>query len=584
MTAAAPELVALHRAAQALRTALGPEDEAVAQRLEASVLRPLRDLLTGADAAAEPPPAPAGVWELARRATALRASPAAPAALLEATAALQDLALGDGAGPEATEARLAELRRLQAGLPAEIRLAPAGPYLATNVERVHDWLGRPLAPRPQLALCRCGASARKPLCDGTHARIGFSGAKHPDRVPDRRDSYRGQQLTVLDNRGTCQHSGLCTDRLPTAFRQGEATFVRPSGGRLDELIRAVRDCPSGALSYAVDGVEARAAVDFHGTREPAIEITKDGPYRVTGGIPVRDDAGEEVPRNAGASHEHCALCRCGQSLNKPFCSGMHWTAGFRDPVPDPERTPTVFEWCGGLPALTRMTRRFYETHVPQDPLLAPLFAGMSADHPERVACWLSEVFGGPPLYSRRYGGYPRMVAQHMGRGLAEEQRARWVALLLRSARETGLPADAEFRSAFAAYIEWGSRLAVENSQPGAHPPQHMPMPRWDWTTAAGPPGSRISALAPPASDAPAAVPAPPADGPVSFAAHVKPLFRERDRASMRFAFDLWALEDVRAHAEAILERLRAGSMPCDGPWPPRQVATFERWIASGKRA
>jgi hypothetical protein len=53
---------------------------------------------------------------------------------------------------------------------------------------------------------------------------------------------------------------------------------------------------------------------------------------------------------------------------------------------------------------------------------------------------------------------------------------------------------------------------------------------------------------------------------------------------MRFAFDLWALEDVRAHAEAILERLRAGSMPCDGPWPPPQVATFERWIASGKRA
>lgn len=54
----------------------------------------------------------------------------------------------------------------------------------------------------------------------------------------------------------------------------------------------------------------------------------------------------------------------------------------------------------------------------------------------------------------------------------------------------GLPNDAEFRSAFGAYIEWGYRLAVENSQSGARPPEHMPMPHWDWHTAAGPPGSR----------------------------------------------------------------------------------------------
>ena len=63
-----------------------------------------------------------------------------------------------------------------------------------------------------------------------------------------------------------------------------------------------------------------------------------------------------------------------------------------------------------------------------------------------------------------------MISQHLGKELTEEQRARWVALLLRSAREAGLPNDAEFRSAFGAYIEWGSRLAVENSQSGARPP------------------------------------------------------------------------------------------------------------------
>jgi hypothetical protein len=59
-------------------------------------------------------------------------------------------------------------------------------------------------------------------------------------------------------------------------------FVAPSGGRMDEIIRAVRDCPSGALSFALDGVEARAGVDYHATRPARIEVSKDGPYRVSG--------------------------------------------------------------------------------------------------------------------------------------------------------------------------------------------------------------------------------------------------------------------------------------------------------------
>jgi hypothetical protein len=77
---------------------------------------------------------------------------------------------------------------------------------------------------------------------------------------------------------------------------------------------------------------------------------------------------------------------------------------------------------------------------------------------------------------------------------------------------------------------------------------------------------------------------PGADEQLSFEAHIKPLFRERDRQSMRFAFDLWSQDDVATHAEAILERLRAGTMPCDGAWPPAQVAVFERWVKSGAPA
>jgi hypothetical protein len=68
---------------------------------------------------------------------------------------------------------------------------------------------------------------------------------------------------------------------------------------------------------------------------------------------------------------------------------------------------------------------------------------------------------------------------------------------------------------------------------------------------------------------------------LSFERDVRPLFREKDRDSMRRAFDLWSHSDVQAHQDAILQRLRDGTMPCDGAWPPDNVAVFQRWIASG---
>lgn len=563
--------------------------DAVISRLDASVIRPLVDALGGDNgplSQAASVHEPADLRGLALRATRLCASAAVPAELLEATSALQDLASRPVVGdpPDAVGRYVEDLRELQRDMPAVIRLEADGPLLVTNVENLRDWLGQPMPSTPQMALCRCGGSVMKPFCDGTHATNGFSDAKDPSRLPDRQDTWVGQQVTVLDNRGTCQHSGFCTDRLATVFRLGEEPFVAPSGGRMDEIVRAVRDCPSGALSYAIDRVEARDAVDYHDGRELTIEVSKDGPYRLTGSIALQDPNGYDVARNDGASREHYALCRCGHAQNKPFCTGMHWYVEFKDPVPDPERTPTMFEWAGGLPALTRMTRLFYEKHVPNDPMLGPIFANMSADHPQRVAKWLGEVFGGPPSYSDEYGGYPRMISQHLGKRLTEEWRARWVALLLQSAKEAGLPNDAEFRSAFQSYIEWGSRLAVENSQANSRPPEHMPMPHWDWSTGAGPPTGRISALAPPADEDEPVVVLPAADEPVRFEKHIKPLFRGRDRQSMTFAFDLWSYDDVNQHADAILERLTNGTMPCDGAWPVERIDVFQRWNQSGRLA
>jgi hypothetical protein len=78
------------------------------------------------------------------------------------------------------------------------------------------------------------------------------------------------------------------------------------------------------------------------------------------------------------------------------------------------------------------------------------------------------------------------------------------------------------------------------------------------------------------------VTAPAAHEPVSFAQHIKPLFRATDRESMAFAFDLWDVDDVRSNAEAILGRLRQGTMPCHGGWSSDTIELFGRWIAAGK--
>jgi hemoglobin len=97
-----------------------------------------------------------------------------------------------------------------------------------------------------------------------------------------------------------------------------------------------------------------------------------------------------------------------------------------------------------------------------------------------VTLWWTEVFGGPAAYTEELGGYHRMVSRHRDLGITREQRFRFVSLMSHAADDAGLPADPEFRSALMAYVEWGTRLAMHNSQPGAEVPPEAPVPRWGW--------------------------------------------------------------------------------------------------------
>jgi hemoglobin len=149
-------------------------------------------------------------------------------------------------------------------------------------------------------------------------------------------------------------------------------------------------------------------------------------------------------------------------------------------------TQTIYEYAGGAPAFRRLVERFYEK-VRADALLAPLFATFTEEHLQGVAIWLGEVFGGPALYSQQHGGHHGILVRHGGLAISEPQRARWAELMVATAGEE-LPAEPRLQRRFADYIEWGTRIARDASQPGYVARGAGSTPRWDWGPD-GPPGA-----------------------------------------------------------------------------------------------
>ena len=215
---------------------------------------------------------------------------------------------------------------------AAIVAAPNGPLLVSGPvalyrrRAVQSEHGEPLAwettqrveTGPRYALCRCGQSARKPFCDGTHARVGFVADESASGTyGERSKELGGTGITVRDDRSICVHAGFCGTRIANVWGQvpetGEST-VRA------QVISMIEKCPSGALTYRFDD-----DADVEPLFAEAIAVTDDGPLWVTGRVPVTMATGERLEvRN------RVTLCRCGASSNKPLCDGTHAKAGFSD--------------------------------------------------------------------------------------------------------------------------------------------------------------------------------------------------------------------------------------------------------------
>ncbi|MDV7141060.1 CDGSH iron-sulfur domain-containing protein [Tropicimonas sp. TH_r6] len=195
-----------------------------------------------------------------------------------------------------------------------------GPLIVKGGAMIARMDGEAVETRPVMALCRCGASANKPFCDGTHAKIGFESRGGTPAGRDRVIAYEGAEVTVHFNPRLCAHAAECGRLAAHIFSDQQRPWIQPDKGSVAEVEAVVRACPSGALQMSAPGEEAgQLFADRAG-----ISVQKDGPYWVQGIAPP-------VPMDAeGGSAAKFVLCRCGQSGNKPFCDGSHRDAGWRD--------------------------------------------------------------------------------------------------------------------------------------------------------------------------------------------------------------------------------------------------------------
>ena len=202
---------------------------------------------------------------------------------------------------------------------ASVRLMPNGPYIVNNISKLSNIKGE-IEVGEAMALCRCGASANKPFCDGSHKKINFNSDKNDDRTEDNKEAYIGRDITIYDNRSLCAHAGVCTDNLATVFRKKHEPWINPDAETVEEITTIIKKCPSGALNYSINNSDEKSEGS-----ESAIKVAPNGPYVVTGRVELTD-----VTWGSGAKKQQFTLCRCGASKNKPFCDGSHWSIDFTD--------------------------------------------------------------------------------------------------------------------------------------------------------------------------------------------------------------------------------------------------------------
>jgi hemoglobin len=142
--------------------------------------------------------------------------------------------------------------------------------------------------------------------------------------------------------------------------------------------------------------------------------------------------------------------------------------------------PSLYEHAGGADALHRLEDIFYSS-VLADPVLQPLFGDGKPEHVDHLTAFTAESFGGPDRFSRELG-FAHLIDVHRGLKITEPQRRRFVELYLAALDAAGMPDDEPFRQAVLEHVEFGSRVAMQNSNAATDDELHplREVPRWTW--------------------------------------------------------------------------------------------------------
>lgn len=132
--------------------------------------------------------------------------------------------------------------------------------------------------------------------------------------------YTNGEITVVWKPETCIHSKLCWKALPEVFAPRERPWIKPEGATTEQIVAQIDKCPSGALAYFYAEEGAEKIVES----EAIVEVMQNGPLLVYGNLKIKDASGNETEK-----HKVTAFCRCGASVNKPFCDGSHTKIEFQ---------------------------------------------------------------------------------------------------------------------------------------------------------------------------------------------------------------------------------------------------------------
>jgi Uncharacterized conserved protein len=204
--------------------------------------------------------------------------------------------------------------RVSGGLPLNEQ------WIVTNAKRESlDYReGESYPTAPEYELCRCGQSSDKPFCDDSHKKMSFDGSETASRLPylDQAETFTGPTMLITDAARLCAFARFCDPkgRIWNLVTQTDD----PEARRLVEY--EAGHCPSGRLVAWDRETGEPVEPEF----EPSLGLIEDTVRRVSGPIWVR--GGIPVVSADGTAYEvrnQVALCRCGQSDNKPFCNGSH---------------------------------------------------------------------------------------------------------------------------------------------------------------------------------------------------------------------------------------------------------------------